>query len=445
MNSERKLRAACDRCHELKNRCTRTCGPEARCDRCERLDIDCVYNTTARMGRPRLLRPVSENHNGASSESNSHARHTKRRAVQTETPRGATTVQIPVDRVDPASAAVPAHNRSGGTSPANPDSIEPVVGFLDPVLLQEVMPGDNLHWDLRLYSPDFAHATHDDPQRGGRDAQEHGYPHQGYQQMESMRHVSKDTSVFSDSGLGDSEKGTVSFVKTTGADKLLRLQSHLSNLLACAGDSHTGNQPALDEVLVACKDLLELLPVSAVRRPDPNYRRTSNAGTGTGTSRTPTGVNLDGCRGICEGTQKGGGQFDPLGINYITVLQIATSYAYALQLLDLSVDRLSNHTGNLALISLGAFNLSPQSAMSTSVGAYMITSMVHELRDAIGLLMPEYQEQHGPPPAPHEASPQSALRPASTAGNNSIQAAVNMVSEKEASLLEKLAQVMANP
>ncbi len=50
---EGRLRAACDRCHDLKNRCVRTGGGDSRCDRCERLDIDCVYRTASRIGRPR--------------------------------------------------------------------------------------------------------------------------------------------------------------------------------------------------------------------------------------------------------------------------------------------------------------------------------------------------------------------------------------------------------
>lgn len=56
---EGKLRAACDRCHDLKNRCLRTGGPDSRCDRCERLDIDCVYRNTSRIGRPRTQRRQS--------------------------------------------------------------------------------------------------------------------------------------------------------------------------------------------------------------------------------------------------------------------------------------------------------------------------------------------------------------------------------------------------
>jgi hypothetical protein len=53
---EPKLRAACNRCHDLKNRCVRTGGPDSRCYRCERLNIDCVYRTNSRTGRPRAHR-----------------------------------------------------------------------------------------------------------------------------------------------------------------------------------------------------------------------------------------------------------------------------------------------------------------------------------------------------------------------------------------------------
>ena len=119
-NGEGKLRAACDRCHELKNRCTRTGGPESRCVQCERLDIDCVYNTSARMGRPRGSRQLPDKSNSSDSGSgDSHTRHaTKRRAVQSRQQRTAN--QASVDHVDLA---------SGGS----PGSLEPVLGLLNPV------------------------------------------------------------------------------------------------------------------------------------------------------------------------------------------------------------------------------------------------------------------------------------------------------------------------
>lgn len=52
-----RLRSSCDRCHELKNRCARMGGPDSRCERCDRLDIDCVYSSGVRMGRPPGQKP----------------------------------------------------------------------------------------------------------------------------------------------------------------------------------------------------------------------------------------------------------------------------------------------------------------------------------------------------------------------------------------------------
>lgn len=128
---------------------------------------------------------------------------------------------------------------------------------------------------------------------------------------------------------------------------------------------------------------------------------------------------------------------DLLNIDHIFVLQVATSYAYALQLLDLTVDSL--RTGSPALVSLGTFNLASQPAMSISIGAYMISSMVRQLHNAISLLTPNCQHQQAPP-APH-VSPARDIR-TTTGADNSIQAAVNIVFEKETVLLEKLGQVI---
>lgn len=122
--SNGKLRAACDRCHELKNRCTRSGGPDSRCDRCERLDIDCVYQTSARMGRPRASRPAPDNSaSSRSSGGESPGRHAaKRRAVQSE--MQCTSKPVSVDYPDSGS----------GNSPGN---IDPMLGLLDPALLPE--------------------------------------------------------------------------------------------------------------------------------------------------------------------------------------------------------------------------------------------------------------------------------------------------------------------
>lgn len=147
-NGERKLRAACDRCHELKNRCTRTGGSESRCDRCERLDIDCVYNTSARIGRPRASRTVSEPRKGPSSDEPSYAKHHKRRAVQERTANIPPTSPGFLETADPvrmsctntydgSGAVDPGSSPDRGSNSSSPGNFEPVSEVLDPMLLPE--------------------------------------------------------------------------------------------------------------------------------------------------------------------------------------------------------------------------------------------------------------------------------------------------------------------
>ncbi|KAJ5149512.1 hypothetical protein N7448_001090 [Penicillium atrosanguineum] len=314
-------------------------------------------------------------------------------------------------------------NNLDPTSGDSPGNQEPVFGLLDPSILLEgtharsepalrdwqmaqakpwpAIPGENLDWDLQLYSNDFTNPLHDDLTVGHA---------QTYHRVD-LRHRCK-TGVSDDpnSAMGMPEKAAP---VRTGMDELLRLQCHLSNLLTGASEPATPRQPALDEVMMACKDLLELLQGRQL-----NCSRPS-------TPEHPHGK-------PCPAA------LDPLRINYISALQVATSYAYTLELLDLAVDNLKTRVGNLALVSLGIFNLASQPAMSISVGAYMISSMIHQLRDAISLLTLEHRGK----PSPHVSST-GGLQAATT--TDSIQAAVNMVHEMETSLLEKLSQVMNNP
>ncbi|CAI7675003.1 unnamed protein product [Penicillium discolor] len=411
-NGQGKLRAACDRCHELKNRCTRTGGSESRCDRCERLDIDCVYNTSAQMGRPRVFRPAHKTTSAGAGDS--HARHiAKRRAVRSgQQPTANTNLTLVehVDHVDP-------------TSSETPENPEPILGLLDPSLLPpgtyarnepaprewqlaqtkpwSAISSENMDWYLQSYSSDFTNPPNDDATVGHAQAYNPVDPRHGYKGGVSDQ---------PNSAMGMSEKAIPVEI---GMDELLRLQCHFNNLLTGASESATPHQPALDEVMVACKDLLELLP----------GRQSDCSG-----PSTPGRPQDNSCRAA----------LDPLRINYIAVLQVATSYAYALQLLDLAVDNLKPQAVNLALVSLGIFNLESQPAMSTSVGAYMVFNMVHQLRDAISLLTPEHRGMTSP-----HVSPTGVLQVATT--TNSIQAAVYMVYEMERSLLEKLSQFMNCP
>ncbi|KAF4764844.1 hypothetical protein N7455_004370 [Penicillium solitum] len=364
------------------------------------------------MGRPRVFRPAHKTTSAGAGDS--HARHiAKRRAVRSGQQPTANTNLTPVEHVDHVDP----------TSSETPENPEPILGLLDPSLLPQgtyarnepalrewqvvqtkpwsAIPSENMDWYLQSYSSDFTNPPNGDATVGHAQSYNPVDPRHGYKGGVSDQ---------PNSAMGMSEKAIP--VKI-GMDELLRLQCHLNDLLTGASESATPHQPALDEVMVACKDLLELLP-----------GRQSDC-SGPSTPGRPQDNS-------CHAT------LDPLRINYIAVLQVATSYAYALQLLDLAVDNLKPQAVNLALVSLGIFNLESQPAMSTSVGAYMVFNMVHQLRDAISLLTPEHRGM----PSPH-VSPTGVLQVATT--TNSIQAAVYMVHEMERSLLEKLSQVMNCP
>ena len=48
----RKLRSACDLCHQTKVRCS----GDTPCQTCENLDMECVYSVSNRVGRPRGIK-----------------------------------------------------------------------------------------------------------------------------------------------------------------------------------------------------------------------------------------------------------------------------------------------------------------------------------------------------------------------------------------------------
>ncbi|EAW08945.1 uncharacterized protein ACLA_098870 [Aspergillus clavatus NRRL 1] len=279
-----------------------------------------------------------------------------------------------------------------------------------PALLPEAASGNTLNWDWQLYTSDFGHSTNEGESTGGN-------AQQAYHPVESHRLRDKGEipgpSEIGETGLGTREK--VAPVQT-GTDELLRLQSQLSHLLSDAAGSSTGHPPAVDEVLLVCKDLLELLQ---------KHSASFSAA------------------GLCHGDQRA--RSNPSEMSCITVSRVATSYAYALQLLDLSVDSLTCQTSTpSALVSLGHFNLASQPAMGTSIVAYIISVMVHRLRDAITLLTPEGKgneelPQRTPPPYP---SPAGGTQTTTT--TSPIHTAVNMVAEKEIALLRRLSKFIIN-
>ncbi|KAJ5087471.1 hypothetical protein N7456_011087 [Penicillium angulare] len=295
--------------------------------------------------------------------------------------------------------------------------------------------------------PDFAHTAHNEPTSEDGDRQ----LHQEYHQVEDLQPQHKDLSGPSDSTVDDFEKRPDSSVIHGGRDELVRLQIRMNDLLNGGSESSPGHSLGLGEVMMVCKELLELLPVT-MHRPSSTYGAKDNHH-GDGTALPLKSINASPNNEFTGSSHDYGrrfngkeGQHETQLIDHIALLQIATSYAFALQLIDCAIDDIGTSASNMEFVSLGTFNLASQPAMSTSVGAYMVSNMIQQLRNTISLLAPEYNSKQKPPA--HTSAPQQESN-SSRAPNEGIkvpmQAAMNMVHEKETSMLEKLANIMISP
>ncbi|KAI1085702.1 hypothetical protein F5B20DRAFT_519381 [Whalleya microplaca] len=405
-NSDGKLRAACERCRDLKNRCTRTGDPDSRCDRCERLDIDCVYGTNARMGRPRISKPALER----SGSGRARLGEGSVRSPSFQSSRRT----VHVDLADPSSR--------NGT-----ENIHPMLDILDSALLPEVMYKEILDCDLPLYPTDFTQPTNDDPTIENANRAFHSdacnVTVQGFRQREEPEDF-----AYSDHGLGISREAIGS---RTGTDELLRLQCRLHNLLSLADEATTRDSPAVDEVLVACKDFLEIIQATLAAQshysefgvpfalPGRSPSQSSDASY-CGNQRARPNLRMSNC---------------------VTVLQVLTCYGYVLQLLEPIVDALASRTGDTGFISLGTFSLASQPAMSSYVAIHMVLGMINQLRDSIHLLASGYKElgKASQRTQPFQASAADMVENVQTTiTTNSIQIATSMVTEKETILVQRL-------
>ncbi|KAF7719427.1 Uncharacterized protein PECH_006860 [Penicillium ucsense] len=425
-----RLRTAYERYHELKNRYRRTGGPERRCDRYKRLDIDYIYNTSAGMGRPRLSRLAPDTQIDPSSDRPKHIRHTKRRADHSRDGPGENPVPLATEHRDrpvvttdtyapgPLGGSCAESGRPKSVyGPGSPDDLGPILGILDSSLVPGGVHCADADWNLRLESADFASLMHNDPlgvhkyqrDRGG----DYEPNHPGDFGTKILPHQPKGHDDLPTSAEDKARKDEDTTTGITGSDELLQLQIRLKNLLKGAGNSPKESQPPLDEIMMICKELLELLPTQG-------YRAGSEYNINV-RDRTMTG-NLD------ISINGNGNRFNT---------------EYIIGELNFAFKYLKCRAGDVRLVSLGTFNLASQPSMSTSVGAYMISSMITQLREAISLLMPELQQCDGPTPPLLSPPPSDMWTSAKTsAPMSSIQAALGMLSKQEKALLDTLAQIM---
>ncbi|KAJ5485353.1 hypothetical protein N7539_005341 [Penicillium diatomitis] len=213
MNGERRLHAACDRCHELKNRLP------AWADR--------DYPDTQ-------IDP--------SSDRPKHVRHAKRRAVHSRDGPGENPVPLATEHRDrpvvttdtyapgPLGGSCAESGRPESVSgPGSPDDLGPILGILDSSFVpgdKDIAPSRN-HWNLRLESADFASLMHNDPlgvheyQRDrGRDYEPN---HPGDFGTKISPHQPKGHDDLPKSAEDKARKGEDTTTVIPGSDELLRL------------------------------------------------------------------------------------------------------------------------------------------------------------------------------------------------------------------------------
>lgn len=284
--------------------------------------------------------------------------------------------------------------------------------------------------DISLYQPDFNQSINESPPVENHNQ---AYP-PAKVPIQSLHHREEpEAFTYPDYNLEISQKG-IDSITTAGADELLRLQCRLYNLMSITNEATLREPPAVDEILVACKDLLEIIQANLAAQ----GHLPESGGSFAFSGSQPAGEPSHGDQRRRRNQQMG---------NCVTVLQVLTCYGYALQLLEPSIDTLATRTGDLGFVSLGAFSLASQPAISSYVAVHMVLSMIHQLRDSIHLLASGYKELANASQGarPFQTSSTDMMEDMQTTTANSIQIAIGMVTESEAILFQRLSGFTKRP
>ncbi|KAL0765250.1 hypothetical protein CaCOL14_011171 [Colletotrichum acutatum] len=300
MANDTKLRSACDRCHDMKNRCTRSGGIESRCDRCERLDADCVYSKKSQVGRPRTRKQdASSAEVERTSRSRSPGTSTSSRLVPLEDAQDVRLETIPTD----GTLQFDFDNSTSSSSASGHAAAHFNQHFWDVDLSVNQTEATHCHdseWQL-----DAAVFMANSPPYGDNivaaaSAQEDP--------------VGLSTQNRNDTVSLNSSKGDVNGTTET----LIRMQSQLQQLLF---DSSQETSPAVDEILGLTNHLLEIVQIQIQ---------------------------------INSNTEQPARQ-----TNRITTLQIMTCYSYVVQLLHPIINATTRQQGTVSGSNLN-IHMAPQ-------------------------------------------------------------------------------------
>ncbi|XXH00640.1 hypothetical protein Hte_006988 [Hypoxylon texense] len=310
-----------------------------------------------------------------------------------------------------------------------------MLDILDSALLPDAMYKELSGCDIPLYQPDFNQPINESPSIENHNQ---AYPPaKGNVTIQTLQHREEpEAFTYPDYNLGISQKG-IDNIAAAGTDELLRLQCRLYNLMSITNEATLREPPAVDEILVACKDLLEIIQANLAAQGHLSESGGPFAFSGRSTSQS-AGEPSHGDQRRRRNQQMS---------NCVTVLQVLTCYGYALQLLEPSIDTLATRTGDLGFVSLGAFSLASQPAISSYVAVHMVLSMIHQLRDSIHLLASGYKDLANASQRPQsfQASPADMMEDMKATTTNSIQIAIGMVTESEAILFQRLSGFTKRP
>ncbi|KAK8104719.1 C6 finger domain-containing protein [Apiospora kogelbergensis] len=354
--TESRLRRVCNRCHHLKSRCQRLGGNDTRCERCERLDLDCVYQRAARMGRPRIH---TQSPSATSTSSPQPSR--SRRASKSSHTGSCSTPSSVYDNND----GLITYGNNSGAQPGDIPKAIPEHGHLSDSTCESTAVFDLEHLQ-------GAHSDHGDWIEGATDEMAQAYYVPNFQGLSSGLPEQQQTAMSLGVDMSYQEPGfprtktMANQMPASLSDKLLQLQSYLHSLLSSTMH-HDSSENRLDGALGASKALLEILQ----EHQEPHLGSSSHVGD---FQQRSFGVSQESasCGSFC----------------HITALHAITCYSYTLRLFEPIVALLVTKSGGpLPVINLGLFNLASQPALNTSVIAHLMLQMIQELRRQVHTLI----------------------------------------------------------
>ncbi|KAI4859503.1 hypothetical protein F4820DRAFT_163634 [Hypoxylon rubiginosum] len=400
----RKQRAACDRCHALKNRCSPSGSGDNKCDRCHRLGIRCVYSLKAPLGRPKSTSsqaqpvdlPTSNAYNGleplATLDNNVSddfsMTTTEESLFMPSTPPS---LQLGLDMGLTFRPTSPLSYQASPAMQSLPDTA-PAAG-----IHRKPHAEDSLAYSI--FDFEFSHSS------SQLDGETSGASH-----PRRTSHQSQDTlelQHFLPNNITDDRAEVAKSGESSPLKQLLDLQCRFQEL-ANLDSSYTSDRgkprsvPDLSTILFNADSLMRMLQELVAGRSEPHM----------------------------PSRQKQNDESDEHGL---IILHALTCYYYLLSILEPIVEFLIAKCGStvervnsrsLSAFSLGSFSLASQPEINAHVTLHLINLLIRKLRRLVSSI------------ADHQKPAEESLGSSPTNGAASM--AINVMQQKETSILVML-------